>query len=126
MSEETRLSFLRIALIAVGLTFVFGIYTLGILWPSGWTWGQGHSHYLMMIIGVYATLGVFLLVASSDPYAHRSLIWFTVWSSVVHAVIMGVQAFNDPAERGHLVGDVPALILVAIVLAVLMPRAKQA
>jgi hypothetical protein len=80
----------------------------------------------MMIIGVYATLGVFLLIASRDPYAHRSLIWFTVWSSVVHAVIMGVQAFNDPAERGRLVGDVPALILVAIVLAVLIPRTKQA
>jgi hypothetical protein len=126
MSEETRLSFLRIALIVFGLTFLFGIYTLGILWPSGWTWGQGHSHYLMMIIGVYATLGVFSLIASRDPYAHRSLIWFTVWSSVVHAVIMGVQAFSDPAERGHLVGDVPALILVAIVLAVLMPRTKQA
>jgi hypothetical protein len=126
MSDANRLSFLRIALIIIGLTFVFGIYTLGVLWPSGWTWGHGHSHYLMMIIGVYATLGAFLLMASNDPYAHRSLIWFTVWSSVVHAVIMGVQAFNDPAERGHLVGDVPALILVAIVLAVLMPRKKPA
>jgi hypothetical protein len=41
---------------------------------------------------------------------------------VVHAAIMGVQAFSDSAERGHLVGDVPALILVAIILAVLMPR----
>jgi hypothetical protein len=35
---------------------------------------------------------------------------------------MGIQALSDPAERGHLVGDVPALILVAIILAVLMPR----
>jgi hypothetical protein len=76
----------------------------------------------MMIIGVYATLGVFLLIAARNPYAHKSLIWFTVWSSVVHAAIMGVQALNDPAERGHLVGDVPALILVAIVLAALTPR----
>src|SRR5215813_10704695 len=122
MSDATRLLLLRIALIVVGLTFIFGIYTLGIVWPSGWAWGQGHSHYLMMIIGVYATLGVFLLVASQDPYAHRSLIWFTVWSSVVHAVIMGVQGFTDAAERGHLIGDVPALFLVAIILAVLMPR----
>ena len=76
----------------------------------------------MMLVGVYATLGVFLLIASRNPYAHKSLIWFTVWSSVVHAVIMGVQAFVDTAERGHLVGDVPALVLVAIILAVLMPR----
>ena len=126
MSDATRLLLLRIALIVVGLTFIFGIYTLGIVWPSGWAWGQGHSHYLMMIIGVYATLGVFLLVASQDPYAHRSLIWFTVWSSVVHAVIMGVQGFTDAAERGHLIGDVPALFLVAIILAVLMPRTEKA
>jgi len=125
MSDANRLLYLRIALIVIGLTFIFGIYTLSVLWPSGWTWGPGHSHYLMMIIGVYATLGVFLLIASREPHDHRSLIWFTVWSSVVHAVIMGVQALNDPAERGHLVGDVPALILVAIVLAVLMPRTKK-
>jgi hypothetical protein len=44
---------------------------------------QGHSHYLMMILGIYATLGVFLLMASRDPDAHKSIIWFTVWSSVV-------------------------------------------
>jgi hypothetical protein len=123
MSDTTRLLFLRIALVVTGLTFIFGIYTLGVLWPSGWVWGQGHpQHYLMMIIGVYATLGVFLLIASRSPYAHKSLIWFTVWSSVVHAVIMGVQGLTDMAERDHLVGDVPALILVAIILAVLMPR----
>jgi len=124
MSDATRLLLLRTALIVIGLTFIFGIYTLVIMWPSGWTWGQGHSHYLMMIIGVYATLGVFLLIASRNPYAHKSLIWFTVWSSVVHGAIMGVQAFTDPAERGHLIADVPALFLVAIILAVLMPRTE--
>ena len=48
---------LRIALVAVGLVFTFGIYPLSIVWPSGWAWGHGHSHYLMMIVGVYATLG---------------------------------------------------------------------
>jgi hypothetical protein len=123
MSDTNRLLFLRFALVVIGLTFIFGIYTLGILWPSGWVWGQVHSqHYLMMIIGVYATLGVFLIIASRNPYAHKSLIWFTVWSSAVHAAIMGVQALSDTAERGHLVGDVPALILVAIILAVLMLR----
>jgi hypothetical protein len=123
MSDANRLFFLRIALVVTGLTFIFGVYTLGILWPSGWVWGQGHpQHYLMMIIGVYATLGVFLLLAARNPYANRSLIWFTVWSSAVHAAIMGVQGLTDTGERGHLIGDVPALFIVAIVLAVLMPR----
>lgn len=122
MSDQSRVFYLRIALVVVGLIFVFGIYPLGKIWASGWTWGTGHSHYLMMIIGLYATLGVFLLIASRDPLAHRSLIWFTVWSSVVHAGIMAVQAAGDSAERGHLWGDVPALLVVAIVLGVLTPR----
>ena len=120
MSAANRVLYLRIALIVIGLIFIFGVYTLTIVWPSGWAWGQGHSHYLMMIIGVYATLGVFLLMASRDPDAHKSLIWFTVWSSVVHGAIMAWQAFSDAGERGHLLADIPALFLVAIVLGVLM------
>ena len=124
MSDANRLFLLRIALVVTGLTFIFGIYAGGIVWPSGWVWGHGHSHYLTMIIGVYATLGVFLLIASRDPDEHRSLIWFTVWSSVVHAAIMAAQSFGDPTEHGHLVGDVPALLLVAIVLGALMPRTR--
>ena len=82
MSAASHRLYLRIALIVIGLIFIFGIYPLIIVWPSGWTWGEGHSHYLMMIIGIYATLGVFLLMASRDPDAHKSIIWFTVWSSV--------------------------------------------
>ena len=124
MSESNRLMALRIALIATGAIFIFGIYPLGIVWPSGWTWGHGHSHYLLMIIGVYATLGVFLLLASRDPEANRSLIWFTVWSSVVHAAIMAMQSFGDAAEHGHLIGDVPALLLVAVALGILAPRKR--
>ena len=120
MSAASRLLYLRIALIVFGLVFIFGIYPLTVVWPGGWSWGHGHSHYLMMIIGVYATLGVFLLLASRDPDANKSFIRFTVWSSVMHGAIMAWQSFGDPAERGHLLGDVPALFLFAIVLGVLM------
>ena len=122
MTDRSRVASLRIVLVVVGLIFLVGVFPLTRLWPAGWSWGTGHSYYLMMILGVYATLGVFLIAASRNPLAHRSLIWFTVWSSVVHAVIMAVQAFTDAAERGHLVGDVPALLVVAIVLAALTPR----
>lgn len=122
MSDAQHQLFLRIALVVFGLIFIFGVYPLTVIWPSGWAWGQGHSHYLMMIIGLYATLGVFLLIASRDPEMHRSLIWFTVWSSVVHGGIMAAQSFSEPTERGHLVGDVAALFLVAIILGLLAPR----
>src|SRR4051812_20650787 len=89
MTTPNRIAALRYALIAVGVTFIIGLKTLSIVWPSGWTWGVGHSHYWPMILGVYATLGFFLIRASGNPLANRSLIWFTVWSSVVHAVVMG-------------------------------------
>jgi len=126
MTEADRIKYLRIALLLVGLIFTFGIYPLTILWPSGWSWLMGPSYYLQMILGIYATLGVFLMIASRDPLRHLSLIWFTVWSSVVHGAIMAVQALQGPEHRGHLWGDVPALLIVAAVLALLTPRGVAA
>ena len=125
MNTSDRVKFLRLALILFGLIFIVGVYPLTIVWPAGWAWGQGHSHYLMMLIGVYVTLGVFLIIASRNPYAHKDIIWFAVWVNAVHAAIMGVQSINDVAERGHLIGDVPVLFLVALILAVLMLRVEQ-
>ena len=74
-----------------------------------------------MILGVYATLGVFLLIASRRPAEHRSLIAFAAWSSLVHAGIMTVQALLNAGEHGHLLGDVPALVIVGIALIALAP-----
>ena len=122
-TDRFALKSLRFALVAVGLVFVVGIFVLMQLWPSGWQWQPAHPEYEQMIVGIYATLGVFLLVAARDPLEHLSLIWFTVWSSVVHGGIMLVQAVVDPMETGHLVGDVPALLLVAAILAWLTRRA---
>ena len=123
MTESDRVKYLRVVLILVGLTFLLGIWPLGIVWPSGWAWHtEGRSEYYEMILGIYATLGVFLLIASRNPLRHASLIWFTVWSSVVHGVIMGAQSIANQHHIGHLWGDVAALIIVAVVIAILMPR----
>ncbi len=119
MDEQHR--YLQIALVVVGIAFLL-IYPLMNIWPSGWSWQPGQHEYEQMIVGIYGTLGVFLLRASRKPEAHLSLIWFTVWSSFVHALIMAVQAVIDPAEHGHFFGDIPALILVAIVLGFLASR----
>jgi hypothetical protein len=118
------MALLRYSLIAVGTIFIAGIWALSAIWPSGWSWGMGPSHYWPMILGVYATLGVFLIRAARDPLGNSSLIWFTVWSSVVHAVVMAASAIQDRAEAGHLIGDVPALLIVAAVLAILTRRAE--
>ena len=126
MADDGRMRNLRIALILVGVIFIFGIYPLMIIWPSGWTWHTGHSDYPLMIVGIYATLGVFLIMAARDPLNNLTLIWFTVWSSIVHAAIMFMQSFEMPENHGHLIGDVPALIFVAVLLAVLTPRGALA
>jgi hypothetical protein len=122
MDDITREKFLKIALVAFGAIF-FTIYPLGLIWPSGWQWHSGHGqYYLQMICGVYAVLGAYLIAAARNPSDHRSLISFTVSSSIVHAGIMAIQAVYDGHETGHLVGDVPALLLVAAVLWCLSPK----
>ena len=125
----TSYKLLQFALALFGAIFLL-VYPLAIVWPSGWAWHAGapyESQYFVMIVGVYATLGLFLINAARDPLANRSLIWFTIISSVVHAAIMGVQSFGGDGHMhmGHLVGDVPALLLVAIVLSILMSASRR-
>ncbi|CAI3923126.1 unnamed protein product [Commensalibacter communis] len=122
MLNNNRL--LSVALVLFGVTFCL-IYPLAMLWPSGWAWHEGSpvsSHYFMMIVGIYATLGIFMICAAKNPTGNRSLIWFVIWSSIVHAGVMGLQALGNGMHRGHLTGDVPALLIVAAVLALLMRR----
>lgn len=126
MTDTLRERLLKAALVAFGVIF-FLVYPLGLVWPSGWIWHAGEgAYYLQMICALYAVLGGFLINAARNPAAHASLIGFTIWSSVAHALVMAAQAFTDHHETGHLVGDVPALLLVAGVLAVLAPRRRAA
>ncbi|MNF45053.1 hypothetical protein D3C84_261760 [compost metagenome] len=55
----------------------------------------------MMIVGIYATLGVFLILAARDPLANLSLIWFIVWPSAIHGAIMAVQTVTQPGQMGR-------------------------
>jgi hypothetical protein len=113
--------------VLVGLIFIFGIWLLGIVWPSGWSWhAEGRSYCYEMILVVYATLGVFLILAARHPLANRSLIEFTVWSSIAHGGMMAVQSFDGSHNMGHLWGHVLALFVVAAILIVPMPRADAA
>lgn len=122
MNPAAKEKGLKFSLIVFGVIFCL-VYPLGYLWPSGWVWHGGEGvYYLQMIAGIYAVLGIFLIVAAKNPDAHGSLIMFTIVSSVVHAAIMAVQALLDQHEHGHLVGDVPALLLVAVVLWYFLPN----
>ena len=123
MTDVERLKYLKLALRVVGLIALFGFYPLTVLWPSGWAWSSGRSEYLEMIIAIYAILGIFLLLASRNPDQHVSLVSFAIWSSIVHGAVMAVQSMLNPMHMHHLYGDVPALFIVAAVLAILSPVA---
>ena len=113
-----KYTYLQVALVVFGAIFCL-VYPLAMVWPAGWMWHEGPplaNHYYAMILGIYLTLGVCLILAARNPVEHKSLIRFTIWSSLVHAAIMAVQASGETIHRGHLWGDVPALLLVAVVL----------
>lgn len=125
MDDQKKNWCLKIALRVIGVFFVFGLYPIMYFLPESWGWNPSQPEFEQMIQGVYATLGVFLIIAGKNPLEHRSLIWFTVWSSIVHGGIMFAQALNDSSEYPNLYGDIPALFLVAIILTALMPRNKR-
>ena len=127
MENEKRLEYLRYALYVFGAIFIVGVPAMMMfIWPSGWSWTPTQPEYEQMIMGIYMTLGVFLIRAAKDPMANASLIWFTIWSSNVHAGIMLVQAIIDETEHANMLGDIPALFLVAFVLWYLMPKVEGA
>jgi hypothetical protein len=121
--KKRKRRYLQIALVLIGGVFLL-LYPFMQLWSSGWVWLPRQHEYEQMMIGVYATLGIFLIWASRRPAANLSLIWFTFWSSLVHGIIMCTQAIIDPAERGHLIGDVAALFVAVVLLGWLTPRER--
>ncbi len=125
MTSAMRLTALRASLVFAGVLCLF-VWPLTQLWPSGWSWHPHGSHSELMIVVVYAVLGVFLLLAVREPWRHRSLIWFAVWSSLAHGGLMAWQSLTDATEHGHILGDVPALIVGGVVLGLLMPRGEGA
>src|SRR5258707_5569129 len=98
---------LKVVLVIVGLLFLGSVYPLlrMQLGPSE-----------QMLDGVYATLGIFLLLALRNTSANRSLVAFTAWSSLIHAAIMAVQAFHNVIPPADLLRAVLSLVIVRVAL----------
>jgi drug/metabolite transporter superfamily protein YnfA len=103
---------LKVVLVLVGLLFVAAVYPLRIMLRQ--------DPALAMIMSLYVTLGIFLLLASRNPSANRSLIAFTAWSSFAHAAVMAVQASQNMIERRELLG-VAFFGIVGVALIALAP-----
>ena len=103
---------LRVVLVLVGALFLAAVYPL--------TLSFRQEPSLAMMLSVYASLGVFLLLAARDPSAHRSLIAFTAWSSFAHAGLMAAQVYRRVIDRVELAGVV-ALLVIGVALVALAP-----
>jgi hypothetical protein len=106
---------LKVVLVVVGLIFCGLVYPLMMFVKQ--------EPALAMMLSVYVTLGIFLLLASRNPLANRTLIAFAAWSSFVHAVLMAGQAFAGLIARGKLIGSA-VLTVIGVALIALAP-AKQ-
>ena len=102
---------LKIVLALVGLLFVAGLYAI--------TTTNEPADQMLGV--VYATLGVFLLLALRNTSANRSLIAFTAWSSVAHAAIMALQAYRNVIPRADLLRAVLPLAIIGLALLLLAP-----
>jgi drug/metabolite transporter superfamily protein YnfA len=103
---------LKVVLVLVGLLFCAGVYPLIVMLRQ--------EPALAMMMSLYATLGVFLLLASRNPSANRSLIAFAAWSSFAHAAVMSFQAFRNMIARQELIG-VAAFVVIGVALIALAP-----
>jgi len=106
---------LKIMLVLLGLLFFAAVFPLLLMVKE--------DPALAMMMSLYATLGIFLLLASRDPSSHRSLIAFTAWSSFAHAAVMSFQALHNVIARRELIGSA-VLVGIGLALIVLAP-AKQ-
>ena len=103
---------LKVVLVLVGLLFTAAVYPVLAM--------QLEEQSLKMMLSVYATLGIFLLLAARNPSANRSLIAFTAWSSFAHAGVMAVQVYYNLIARREELG-VLFFAVVGIALLALAP-----
>jgi hypothetical protein len=108
---------LKVVLVVVGLFFSAAIYPAigGLRDPAHSDTGD------TMMMGLYVTLGIFLLIAVRNPPAHRSLIAFAAWSSFAHAAVMSVLGFEMPNQRAGFLGGSAVLVIIGVTLIVLAP-----
>lgn len=113
---------LQAVLIVVGLLFFAAILPVigGLRDPVNSDTGD------TMMMGLYCTLGIFLLLAVRNPSAHRSLIAFAAWSSFAHAAVMSTLGFEIPAQRSGFLGGSAVLVVIGVLLIALRPAKQSA
>jgi hypothetical protein len=124
---------LKVVLVLVGLLFAAATYPTVIMVRSVL---QPHDENALpiviktadeaMTLSLYAMLGVCLLLAARNPFAHRSVIAFAAWSSFAHGSVMAVIAIQVPTARAEWLIAAVVLSIIGALLIVLAPGKQTA
>jgi len=117
LEDSMRERALKIVLVLVGLLF-----TAALIPTYGGIRGADPNTGDTMQMAIYATLGVFLLLAVRRPVAYRSVIAFAAWSSVAHAITMGLLGFEMPPLKAGFVDGSVVLVVIGATLLALLPK----
>lgn len=104
MTPASRERTLKIILVVLGI-LQFGTS----LWSFVGAWGRlPRSVTTPMLESVMMTLGVFLVLASRNPPAYRSVILYGGWANLAHATVMAAMAIPVATQRVELL--IPAAL----------------
>ena len=108
---------LKILLVLFGLLFVAGVYPIVMyLWRPG-----NEPPCDTMMLSLYVTLGIFLLLAVRNPWAHRSLIVYAGWANIAHAAVMALMAIHPGSDRRGLLTAAAIFSPIGVALIALAP-----
>jgi hypothetical protein len=123
MSPAAARTLLRVTLLLGGIFLALGLPWVLYAFPDAWRWEPYNTKYEHMILAIYAVMGVFYVLAHRAPERWGSFLWFTVAANAAHGVAMLGDALHHPEEHANLMGDVPAILVAALAMALLAWRA---
>lgn len=119
---------LKVVLVLVGLLFSAGVLPMVIMVRSVLQPRDESALPITlkmadeaMMLSLYATLGIFLLLAARNPSAHRGVIAFAAWSSFAHAAVMAVMSIQIATARTEWLITAVVLGIIGAVLIVFAP-----
>lgn len=112
-----------IAMVALAVFFLAPLFAEQI-WEAGMVWQDGRTNESVpsMLVAMYVALSICLVMAAKDPLGNAIIIDYVIVSSWIHGLVMAYFATILEWEHTHLIGDVPMLIVVAIVFMIYHPR----
>jgi len=94
------------------------------IWTAGLVWDDGRTNESIpsMLKAMYLALSICMVWAARDPLKNAIIIDYVIVSSLLHGLVMLYYAIVLHWEHAHLWGDVPMLLVLAVLLMFYHPR----